>query len=150
MLFLLLTFLGVLRGEALRFNSKSSQNRSTPVTRRVIHFRIKIAAMAVHRDEQRTEIFDLELPQRLGIEIVEIDLLDLLDSRRLERSRTADDGEIDAADILERRLRCGEEPALADHDAHAVLLHQRSREALHACARRGADADRRVTRRIVM
>src|SRR5258706_1917233 len=101
--------------------------------------------MAVHRDEQRTESLDAELPQRLGIEIVEIDVFNLLDPRRLERGGAADDREVDAAQVLERRLRRGEEPAFADHDADTVLFHQRARETFHARAGRGADADRLVT-----
>ena len=35
--------------------------------------------MAVHRDQQRTEALDAKFPQRLRIQIVEIDFLDLLD-----------------------------------------------------------------------
>ena len=58
--------------------------------------------MAVHRDQQRAEVADAELPQALGIEVVEIDVLDRLDPGRLERRRAADDREIDAAELAER------------------------------------------------
>jgi hypothetical protein len=75
----------------------------------VLHdLRIKIAAVAVHADQQRTESLDLELPERLGIQVVQIDILDRLDPRRLERSRAADDRKVDAAEIGKRLLGCRE------------------------------------------
>ena len=52
---------------------------------------MKAAAVAVHGHEQRTEAFHAEFPQRLRIEIVEIDVFDLLDPRRLECGGAADD-----------------------------------------------------------
>ena len=64
--------------------------------------RVEIAAAAVHRDPQRAEAAHAELPEALGIEIVEIDVLDRLDPRGLERGRAADDREIDAAELAER------------------------------------------------
>ena len=104
--------------------------------------------MAVHCDQQRAEFFDAKFPQRLGVQVVEIDVLDLLDPCRLQRRSAANNGEIHATDVLERGLRCGKQPAFTYHDAHAVLLHQRAREALHARAGRGAYADRLVTGRM--
>jgi hypothetical protein len=46
---------------------------------------------------------DAELPQAFRIEIVEIDVVDGLDPRRLERRRAADDREIDAANSRNAR-----------------------------------------------
>src|SRR5688572_11979300 len=114
------------------------------VTRRSVDDRVEIAAMAVHRNQQRTEALDAEFPQRFGIEIVEVNFLDLLDPGRLERRRTADDSQIDTAQLAECLLRRREQPAFADHDADPILLHQRTRETLHARARGGADTHRLV------
>src|SRR5439155_24729919 len=61
----------------------------------------------------------------------------------------ADDGEVHAPKILKGGERIGAQAPFANHDAHAVLLEQRPREALHAIARRGADADWRVARRVL-
>ena len=60
--------------------------------------------MAVHRDQQRAEIADPKLPQRLGVQVVEVDVFDLLDPGRLERRGAADDRKIGAAEFAER---CG-------------------------------------------
>jgi len=57
--------------------------------------------VTVHRDQQRAEVADGELPQRLGIEIVEVDVLDARDPRRLERRGAADNREVDAAQLGE-------------------------------------------------
>ncbi len=112
------------------------------------HRVVAAAPVRIHRHQQRPEALDAEFPQAFGIEIVEIDILDLLDPRRLQRRRPADDGEIGAADLLKGLLRFGTKPALADDEPHAVLRHQGPREALHARRRRRADTDRRVARRI--
>ncbi len=65
-----------------------------------------------------------EVPQRFGIQIVEIDVLDAFDPGRFQRRSAADDREIGAAQLAE----CGEclstHAALADDDAHAVRCHQ--------------------------
>src|SRR5512141_2906829 len=103
-------------GKALSFNPQSSEDGSTLVARGIVDLRIQVAAVAVHRDEQRAEALDAEFPQRLGIEIVEIDVFDLLDPRRLERRGAADDREIDAAVLRERGERAFAHPALADDD----------------------------------
>ena len=110
---------------------------------------IEAPAMAVHPDQEWAEAPHPELPETLGIEIVEIHVLDRLDPRRLERRRPADDGEIHAPEVAERRERCFAQPPLADDHAHPVLAHQRPRESLHARARRRTDAQRRIAGRMV-
>ena len=109
--------------------------------------RVQRAAVRIHRHQQRAEALDAEFPQALGIQVVEIDVLDRLDPGRLQRRGAADDGEIGAAEIAEGGERRRPHAALADDDAHAVALHQRPREALHAHRRRGADADRLIAGR---
>src|SRR5207237_1645220 len=69
------------------------------------------------------------------------DLLDLLDLRRLERRRAADDREVDHPEPLHRLDRLVWEAALAADRAHAVLRAERLGEAHHACGSGGADAD---------
>src|SRR5438067_635547 len=126
---------------AADFNAKFAQRLFAALARRPVHFAIEAAALAIHGDDERTETAHAELPQRLGIEVIEIDLLDRLDPRRLERRRAADDGEVGAAKVFECLLRAITQAAFANHQSHAVLLHQRARETLHAIARRGADAN---------
>src|SRR5256885_10699750 len=50
----------------------------------------------------RAEVPDAKLPQRFGIEVIEVHVLDSLDPGRLQRRGAADDGEIGAAQIAER------------------------------------------------
>src|SRR5687768_8072226 len=103
--------------------------------------------MAVHCNDQRAEAVDTESPQGLRIEVVEVYVLDRLDPGGLERGRAADDGEIGSTKILECIQRLRTQAALADHQAHAVLLQKRPRETLHAIAGSRADAQRRITDR---
>src|ERR671925_207142 len=98
-------------------------------------------AMRVNADGQRAEILDAELPEALGHELLPGDLLDLLDLRRLERRRAADDREIDHPEPLHRLDRLVGEAALPADRTHAVLRAEALGEAHHARARRRADAD---------
>src|SRR5439155_1467499 len=66
---------------------------------------------------------------------------DLLDLRRLERGRSADDRAVDHPVLSHRFDRVVREAALAADRAHGVLLAERLGEANHARARRRADAD---------
>ena len=112
--------------------------------------RVERAAVRIHRHQQRTEAADAELPQAFGIEIVEIDVLDRLDPGRLAappRRRRSRDRRRRGRGT--RRASSAPHAALADDDAHAVALHQRPREALHARDRGRADADRRVAGRVL-
>ena len=92
---------------------------------------------------------DAEAPQALGIEVVEVDILDGIDPRRLQRRGTADDGEISSPQLAECCERCGPQAALADNEAHPVVLHERPRETLHARRGGGTDANRGVASRML-
>src|SRR3954454_6702373 len=102
---------------------------------------VERVAMRVDADGQRAEVLDAELPEALGHELFPRDLFDLLDLRRLERGRAADDREVDHAVLAHGLDRLVGEAALAADGAHAVLLSERLGEAHHARARRRADAD---------
>src|SRR3989442_373207 len=56
---------------------------------------VERVAVSVDPDRKRPEILDAELPEALGHQLRPGLLLDLLDLRRLERGRAADDGEVD-------------------------------------------------------
>src|SRR4051794_12740621 len=101
-------------------------------------------AVRVDADDQRPEVLHAELPEALGHELLPGDLFDLLDLRRLERRRAADDGEIDHAVPAQRLDRIVGEAALAADRAHAVLPAERLGEAHHARASRRPDRDRLV------
>src|SRR2546430_7029327 len=101
-------------------------------------------AVRVDADRERAEVLDAELPEALGHELLPGDLLDLLDLRRLERGRAADDREVDHPLHTHRLDRLVREAALAADRAHGVVAAERLRKAHHAGARRGADADRLV------
>src|SRR5882724_9942723 len=75
----------------------------------------------VDADGERAEVFHSELPEALGHELLPGDLLDLLDLRRLECGRSADDREIDHAESLHRLDRFVREAALAADRADAIL-----------------------------
>src|ERR1700758_1871764 len=63
---------------------------------------VERVAVRVDADGERPEILDAELPQAFGHELLPRDLLDLLDLRRLERRRAADDGEVDHPELVHR------------------------------------------------
>src|SRR4051794_29483279 len=99
------------------------------------------AAVRVDPDDQRAEVLDAELPEALGHELLPGDLLDLLDLRRLERGRAADDREVDHPEALHRLDRLVGGAALAADRAHAVLRAEALREAHHPRGGGRPDAD---------
>src|SRR3954447_11075788 len=102
---------------------------------------VERVAVGVDADRERAEVLHAEAPEALRHQLLPGDLLDLLDLRRLERGRAADDREIDHPQALHRLDRLVREAALAADRAHAVLVAERLGEAHHARARGGADAD---------
>src|SRR5689334_9765436 len=68
-----------------------------------LHVVVEGVAVCVDSDGERAEVLDAELPEALGHELLPGDLLDLLDLRRLERGRAADDREVDHA-VASHRL----------------------------------------------
>src|SRR2546421_1831915 len=107
----------------------------------VLHVAVERVPVRVDADGQRAEILDAKLPEALGHQLLPGDLLDLLDLRRLERRRAADDREVDHPEPLHRLDRLVGEAALSADRAHAVLRAERLGEAHHPGARRRADAD---------
>src|SRR3954454_21454630 len=95
----------------------------------------------VDADGQRAEVLHAELPETLGQELFPGDLLDLLDLRRLERGRAADDREVHHAVLAHRLDRVVGEAALAADRSNAVPRAERLGEPDHARARRRPDAD---------
>src|SRR6476469_1766858 len=77
-------------------------------------------AVRVDADGERAEVLHAELPEALGHELLPRDLFDLLDLRRLERGRAADDRKVDHAELLHRLDRVVGETALAADRADAV------------------------------
>src|SRR6476659_2666623 len=110
----------------------------------ILDIAVERVAVRVDAHGERPEVLDPELPQALGHQLLPGDLLDLLDLGRLERSRPADDREVDHPEPLHRLDRLVREPALAADRANAVLRTERLGEAHHACARGSAYADRLV------
>src|SRR5216117_2351440 len=103
-----------------------------------LHVVVERVAVRVDADGERAEVLDAELPQALRHQLLPRDLLDLLDLRGLERSRAADDREVDHAVLAHRLDRLVREAALAADRAHAVLRAERLGEAHHARGGRGA------------
>src|SRR5881296_916998 len=60
---------------------------------------VEAVAVRVDADRERAEVLDAELPQALGHQLLPKHLLDLLDLRRLERGRAADDREVDHPEL---------------------------------------------------
>src|SRR5580765_8102797 len=63
---------------------------------------VERVAVRVDADGERSEVLDPELPEALGHELLPQHLLDLLDLCRLERSRPADDREVDHPELAHR------------------------------------------------
>src|SRR5580765_5534241 len=82
-------------------HAQSTQGFRAALLRSIAHPRVQALAMAVHGDDQRAEGLDAKLPQRLRVEVVEVDVLDGLDPGRLERRGAADDGELNPAQVHE-------------------------------------------------
>src|SRR5689334_21052351 len=133
-------------GILLRLHAQARERLGAPLPGIAPDLRIQAPALAVHGDDERAEAAHAEFPQRLGMQVVEIDVLDRLDPGGLERRGAPDNREIGAAKLRERLERAFPQAAFADDEAHAVLLHERAREPLHAIAGRGPDADRLVLR----
>src|SRR5688500_9892930 len=121
--------------------SKSSKELLQLLLRSLLHVVVERVAVRVDPDGQRAEVLDAELPEALGHQLLPGDLLDLFDLRRLERSRATDDREVDHPEPAHRLDRVVGESTLAADRPHPVLRPERLREAHHAGARRGADAD---------
>src|SRR6266540_1866620 len=98
--------------------SKSSIELLQFLERAFLHVVEQRVAVRVDADGERAEVLDAELPEALRHELLPGDLLDLLDLRRLERGRAADDGEIDHPDPLHRLDRLVGKAALAADRAH--------------------------------
>src|SRR5438477_6814175 len=94
---------------------------------RGLHVVVQRAAVGVDADRQRAEVLYAEFPEALGHQLFPGDLLDLFDLRRLERSGSADDREVDHP-VRSHRLDClVGKAALAADRAHAVLRAERLR-----------------------
>src|SRR5579884_953313 len=102
---------------------------------------VERVAVRVDADRERAEVADAELPEALRHQLLPRDLLDLLDLRRLERRRAADDREVDHAEPSHRLDRLVGEAALAADRAHAVLRAERLGEADHPRGGGRPDAD---------
>src|SRR6266511_1260740 len=102
---------------------------------------VERVAVGVDAHGEGAEVLDAELPEALGHQFLPGDLLDLLDLRRLERRRAADDREVDHPVLAHRLDRLVGEPALSRDCTHAVLRAEPLREAHHARARRRPDGD---------
>src|SRR5688500_2191408 len=64
--------------------TQPAQCRGASLLRSILHSGVQAFAVAIHSNEQRAESVDAELPQRLGIEVVAIDILDRIEHRRLQ------------------------------------------------------------------
>src|SRR5919108_156799 len=133
--------------------SKSSKDVLQSVLRRFLDVVEERVAVRVDPDPERPEVLDAEAPQALRHQLLPGDLLDLLDLRRLERRRAADDREVDhpvPAHGLDRLVR---EAALAADGTDAVLraerlgvarpdrAHDRLLREMHGVVGGAADAD---------
>src|SRR5216684_6477145 len=86
---------------AILTHAESAQRRRAALLRCPLHFRVETAAMTVHRHQQRAEVPDAKLPQRFGIEVIEVHVLDRLDPGRLQRRGDAADGAVGAAQLAD-------------------------------------------------
>src|SRR5919199_1196576 len=105
---------------------------------------VERVAVGVDADRQRAEVAYAELPDAFGHQLLPVHLLDLLDLRRLERRRAADDREVDDPVPPHRLDRLVGKAALAADRPDAIAGAERLGEAHHPRRRRGADAERIV------
>src|SRR5689334_2774614 len=105
--------------------SKTSKELLQLVLRALLDVVEERVAVRVDADGERPEVLDAKLPEALGHELLPVDLLDLLDLRRLERRRAADDREVDHPVLAHRLDRLVGQSALPADRADAVLLAER-------------------------
>src|SRR5687767_14317490 len=84
------------------WGSKSSKDLLELQPGRILDVTVERVAVRVDPDRERPEVLDPELPEALGHQLLPGDLLDLLDLGRLQRSRAADDREVDHPEPLHR------------------------------------------------
>src|SRR5690348_16390827 len=99
-------------------NAKLAQRFLATLARRLVDAAVNAAAVAVHRHHEGAEAAHTQLPERLGIEVIQVHVLDRFDPGRLERGRAADDGEIGAAQLAKSGGRVRAQSAFADYEAH--------------------------------
>src|SRR5581483_4907806 len=87
-----------------------------------LHVAVERVAVRVDPDRERAEVLDAELPETLGHQILPRNLLDL---RRLESRRAADDREVDHPELRHRLDRLVGEATLAADRPHSVLPSER-------------------------
>src|SRR6185503_13311990 len=80
-------------------HAQTLQGVGALLLRRSLDPGVEALATAIHGNEQGAESVDAELPQRLRVQVVEVDVLDRLDPGGLERRGAADDGQIGAAEL---------------------------------------------------
>src|SRR3954449_141002 len=68
-------------------NAKLAQGFVASRARGLVDLRVEAAALAVHGHDQRAEAAHAELPQRLGIEVVHVEVFDCLNPRRVRGRR---------------------------------------------------------------
>src|SRR5438093_6001544 len=81
---------------------------------------VERVSVRVDADREGAEVLDPELPEALRHQLLPGDLLDLLDLRRLQRRRAADDREVDHPVPPHRLERLVREAALAADRPDAV------------------------------
>src|SRR6185312_10380378 len=98
-----------------RFSSRNSE-AGIQLLQLVLGGRLDVVvervAVGVDPDGERPEVLNAEAPEALGHQLLPGNLLDLLDLRRLERGRAADDREIDHPEPLHRLDRLVREAPL--------------------------------------
>ena len=116
-------------------------HRDPPIAScRLLDVVVERRPVGVDPDRQRPEVPDAEPPEALGHEVLPLDLLDLLDLRRLERGGAADDREVHHPEPAHRLDRLVWQTALAADRPDAVVPSERLSEAHHARARSRTDA----------
>src|SRR5215203_2014120 len=75
--------------------SKPSNDALQLLQRGALNVAVHRVAVRVNADPERPEVLHAELPEALGHELLPEHLFDLLNLRRLERCRAADEREID-------------------------------------------------------
>src|SRR5262249_55470998 len=107
-----------------RLHAEDIERRGSLRSRISVDYGVDARAMAVHSDSQRAEVAHAKAPQALGMQIVEIDVLDRFDPGRLQRRGAADDREIGAAELAKRGERPWSESTLADDEPHPALRNE--------------------------
>src|SRR5581483_6822125 len=100
---------------------------------------IEAPSVRIDGDDQWSEFTNAKLPEALGHKVLPPHILDFLDLQGLECGGSANDGQIDGAELFHGFNASCQQPGFTHNGAYPVLVQQSGSKAVHPGAGGGAD-----------